>query len=437
MPAQITTLTNIAPITGADFIVSAGVWNGVAEIARVVVNKKEVEGSLGIYFAPDLQLSEQYCAANDLIARFDDQGKKIGGGYFDHRRRVISQKFKKVRSDGLWMPIESLKPFYAKETDFVKFAQSAEVGVEFDTVKDGFKDYKICEKYLTPQTLKAMRRGMPALPKVDFPRHIDTAQLIHSIGQIPTGATLYISRKLHGTSHRKGNVLTEQKRNWWQKLAHRVARLFNIGIYMPHAFEIVHGTRNVVIHAGKVGFHGSEDFRYAATAAKDLHPNEMVYGEIVGYANGAQIMPSHSTKDLKDVRAVYGDTITYTYGCEPNTCKFYVYRITQKRNGYWQDLPYNEMVIRCAELGYDYIPAEWVVTYDGNAQKLMDMVTHIAEAEGTFTRSTYGNHIEEGVVIRVEHEGSVTFMKYKSFAFKVMEGIAKLDDSYTDLEETS
>jgi hypothetical protein len=44
----------------------------------------------------------------------------------------------------------------------------------------------------------------------------------------------------------------------------------------------------------------------------------------------------------------------------------------------------------------------------------------------------------EGIVIRVDtNDGHTKFYKNKSFFFKVLEGIAKIDDQYQDVEENA
>jgi hypothetical protein len=47
------------------------------------------------------------------------------------------------------------------------------------------------------------------------------------------------------------------------------------------------------------------------------------------------------------------------------------------------------------------------------------------------------SHIKEGVVLRIESDQGIQFLKHKSHIFKVLEGISKDDDQAVDIEEIS
>lgn len=428
--AIITTIENFESIKGADRIVSAGVSNGSVELARVVVSKDHREGEAGLYFMPDLQLTDEYALNNDLLPRYDEEGNKIGGGYFSKNLRVTAQKFKGVRSEGIWMPLSSTEYAYGHGAANKSLAHHYSLGAEVNSING----HEICHKYINPATKVMIAGNSNKVLKVDvdFPTHRDTAQLIHVISSIPQGAQIFLSEKIHGTSHRKGNVKITKSRKVWQTLLNRL----NSNWYPESEYGIVHGTRRVLIWAGKEGFYGSNAFRYAATAAGELNTDEIVYGEIVGYCNGKPVMSPHSTEGYKDLKSKYGAVITYHYGQDPDTCKFYVYNIKQKRNGVWVDIPYAEMMLRAIELGYAYTPAIDVFTYDGNEATLFEKVKKLAEGDSTSVSSTYTDkHLSEGIVIRVEYNDRVDFYKYKSYGFKLLEGIVKED--VVDMEDAS
>ena len=70
--------------------------------------------------------------------------------------------------------------------------------------------------------------------------------------------------------------------------------------------------------------------------------------------------------------------------------------------------------------------------YDGNIRDLQELVNNLLEMPSILDMS----HIEEGVVLRIEQpDGTIRFIKQKSFAFGVLEGYMKLDDNYVDTEE--
>jgi hypothetical protein len=136
-------------------------------------------------------------------------------------------------------------------------------------------------------------------------------------------------------------------------------------------------------------------------------------------------MAQQSTKELPEVRERFGDLVTYSYGCEPGQCKFYVYRIV--RGGV--ELSWPQVKGRCHELGIDHVPELGVYIAD--------------DGEARFTghewyHSTLDNrHPFEGVVYRIENEHGTTFLKDKTFTFGVLEGYLKTSDDYVDLEEVS
>ena len=45
------------------------------------------------------------------------------------------------------------------------------------------------------------------------------------------------------------------------------------------------------------------------------------------------------------------------------------------------------------------------------------------------------NHLREGVVVRVDHDGGTDFYKHKGFYFGVLEGYLKEDPNFIDAEE--
>ena len=47
-------------------------------------------GQMGIYFPVDGQLSAEFCAANDLVRRKDENGNPCGG-YLDPDKRILRQ----------------------------------------------------------------------------------------------------------------------------------------------------------------------------------------------------------------------------------------------------------------------------------------------------------------------------------------------------------
>jgi hypothetical protein len=117
----------------------------------------------------------------------------------------------------------------------------------------------------------------------------------------------------------------------------------------------------------------------------------------------------------------------YTYGCMPNECKQFVYRITQDG----VDLSHFQVIKRCAELGLVPVPTLTTFVYDGTLETLDTLVDSFMYGCSTLD----GSHIREGVVLRVENELGTQFIKSKSVDFGILEGY--LSERTIDRENVS
>ena len=409
---------NVRPHPNADRL-QIGNVNGI----QVIVGIDTQDNEIGVYFPSDGQLSEEFCAANDLIRRKNEDGT-YSGGMFDVNRRVRAMNLRGVKSDGFWCPL-----------DYFNFsAVSASMLKEGDSFTE-INGIPICNKYVTPQTARAIanRNANTIRKSVDFvfPEHVDTEQYQYVKDSIPSGAVIHITEKLHGTSGRYGNVRVTRKVTTWRE---KVAQFILSKLIPSYTFDLFNyehriGTRRTVLQENGTGFYGDESFRRNAVNGIALKPDEMIYFELVGFTTtGASIMANHDTTKLpKEYVTRYGKVTAYTYGCAPGECKLFVYRITQ--NGV--ELSHNQMIARCNELGLNHVPILDTIVYDGDIETL-DMIveTHMNDCSMLDNR-----HIREGIVLRVESEHGTQFIKSKSWPFKLMEGIIKDSDSYIDREE--
>jgi hypothetical protein len=425
---------------------------------QVVCGLDIADGTLGVFFPCDGQLSHDFCVANDEYPRLDEQGKKVGGGFINPKnRRVKAQSFRGEKSDGYWVPMDKLIKWANHvwreddKGDHVLLSNRVQSLVEGDTF-DSVGDVPLCNKYVTEKTLKALQNQAKQARKThtQFAQHIDTKQFRYNIGNIPEGSIVWISEKLHGTSGRYGYV--QALRELGGRFNAFVRRAFDwcadkLGLDVSPKYEHVMGSRRVELSAQSEGFYGSIDFR--ANVANKLKGNllkgECIYGELVGWTGpDSLIMGRHSTKKLgKELRKQYGEEVTYTYG-QPNGCsEFFVYRITRVGpDGQTIELGEREMRARARVLGFktpelfagpmvvhDYADDKWV---DGG-KTLMQVVE--AYLNGPSIEDS--RHPREGVVIRVDRpDGTTIWLKDKNHPFKVMEGIAK-DSGEADMEESS
>lgn len=418
-------------------------------------------GDIGIYFPTDGQLSERFCAVNDLVRRKDENGKQAGGYLDPEKRNIKALKLRGEKSDGLYMPITCL-------ADFCKISD-LKVGDTIDTVNGEL----ICQKYIPHQGRTPGAPGSKAAKKAKaniaptFYEHVDTAQLAYNLNAFKPGDTVQLTLKMHGTSGRTGYLpLVHTKQSWFDKLFHRPGKEYK-------EYGYITGTRRVVLDGKRSGgFYDSDDFRMAMAAKFEnkLRKGEVVYYEIVGFQgpNGAPIMSQVANSKVKDPEFTkqYGATTTFSYGCEQDStyvepehetgawhpcCEVYVYRMTMvNEDGDVVEYSPTQIKERCEQMGvhtvmefetfiipkkepdspfsprepeyyHDVDPGEYVLR---RVERYFDGPDPIGKT-----------HVREGVVARILNRSNFAVYKHKNFSFKVLEGIAKDEATAPDIEE--
>lgn len=387
----------------------------------IIVGKNTIDGELGVYFPCELQLSEQFAKANDLIRRKDEHGN-TAGGMFEETRRVRAQKFRGVKSNGFWCPLSYLAHFgdVATLSEGDKLAQ--------------FNGVLICNKYFTPKTLRAKANSAikPAKKNICFPEHKDTEQLKHCLRNFKAGDNLVVTLKIHGTSQRVARNYTELPEKWYDKV------LSWFGITRDRkVMSFLNGTRRVVLKGDDNGYY-SEHFRVRVAERLNpfLEPHMQVFFEVVGWEGAdSQIMPSHFTAKSKDKELTkrYGDKVTYSYGCKPGEFDIYVYRIAYVLpNGQVIDLTWDQVKKKCESWNVKHVPELDKFTFDGNIDALIEKIESLSDGPDPIDQT----HIREGVCVRVDSSEWKCY-KNKGWTFKVLEGLVKEADDYVDMEEIS
>jgi hypothetical protein len=391
-----------------------------------IVGLEAKTDDLYVIFPDDGILSREYCVANDLYPIKDEYGNRIGGGYFiEGKERVKAQNFRKVKSECFGMPVSSL----------------GFTGYDVSNLKDGdmidtLNKVKICEKYYTPATLRAMKNGtLPKAKKIElnFPQHTETTQWRFANPQ--AGTLIHFTEKLHGTSVRVTNTKVRRPLTWWQK----VQRFFNKNKDFAKA-EYVLGTRRTVLLTDKNGDHVGGYYTdktskaYPYTLALEelqgkLPEDVQVYGEIVGYLPSGKCLFTHNTEEDKESVKRYGPVIDYSYSNPVGQAAFYVYRVTDKG----RDLSWFEMVAFCKARNLKLVPHLGTFYYEGNKEHLDKQIAFLEEGSSTLDE----RHIREGICVLLENENGSKIYKAKSFTFRLFEGLVKNDANYVDLEEIS
>lgn len=463
----ITRLKNVRKHSNADRLLLADCFGNT-----VIVGLEYQEGQLGVYFPVDGQLSVEFCAANDLVRRKDENGNPAGGYLDPDKRNIKAMKLRGEKSDGLFLPLTSLANFTTvsdlKEGDTI-------------TILNGVE---ICKKYIPKRNEGSWHGGGSKGHKTKvnfaptFVQHVDTEQLAYHLNDFRAGDVVELTLKLHGTSARTGYLplIRNKKRTLWQKIMHKPANTYT-------EYGYVTGTRRVVLddkHDG--GYYDDNSFRLrmAEKFEGKLHKGETVYYEIVGFVNeDTPIMASVKNSKIKDKEfsKQYGEETVFSYGCDPNgeweetscapddfyadgpvaatteiippRCEVYVYRMTMSNDdGDVVEMSPEQMRLRCDQMGVKYVPVfEQFIIPDMGMDVNKDGTDDIfAISPGEYVLRKVEQyfdgpdpigktHIREGVVARIVNRPTIAVYKHKNFSFKVLEGIIKEDAAAPDMEE--
>lgn len=395
-------IKNVRPHPNAD-----RVQLGTACGYQVVIGLDIKEGDEGVYFPTDTRLGASFAEHNPELLT-----------YFGKNLRVKTQKFRGERSEGFWVPVETIS-FLPKS--------AYTLGSELVTVQG----LKVCAKYVNPATQRLQKKGKRfrsgSLPT--FQKHTETDQLRRYWDELydMPGDRIY-TLKVHGTSGRTGHVLVDRKLSLVDRL------LIKLGVSVQKTeYRYLTGSRNVILEKGeKTDSWYPEAFRERAAKPfmDNLHKGEVVYYEIVGYSEpNKPIMATVSVND-KELKKQYGDKVTYTYGCTNGQHAVYVYRIAyQTEQGISTDLTWADVKRRCRELGVRHVPE---VSYLNEKDMVLfdDIEAYIDNPDPLDS-----SHPTEGIVLRIDGSTPKLY-KEKSYVFKVLEGF-NLDAGVVDIEEAS
>ena len=114
----ITTIKELHKHSNADRLQCATIFG-----SNVIVGLDTKIGDLGVYFPVDLQLGQEFAEKNNLLRKKDENGNEIGGYLDPVKRNIKAINLRGEKSDGLFLPIESLKDF----TDISKLKEGDKI----------------------------------------------------------------------------------------------------------------------------------------------------------------------------------------------------------------------------------------------------------------------------------------------------------------------
>jgi len=437
--AVVVELKTFVPLANCDNVQGTLIFGN-----QVIVAKTSQIGDRGLFFPLETSLSKEFLGANNLFRKTEfgnvDASKK---GFFEEHGRVKAVAFRGHRSEGFFIPLDSLSPLGFKPEDF-------NLGDEFNSI-DG---KEICKKYI-PRGYRSHVKGPRVKgkePKLEdqivpgtFLFHYDTEQLRRHLDEIKPETLLSISLKFHGTSLVVGNLPTLRNLKWYERLAQR------LGIKIQKTeYGLVVSSRRVIKSVGgesktTAGFYSEDIWSIVGEEIKDRIPKGYtIYGEIVGYTPaGSPIQKG------------------YAYGCPQGEHKLYVYRVVHRNeDGKALELSWPQMKAFCAKWGLEPVvetfygrAIDFVMEYHPDDSKGIGFTTSNGKIEWdsnepfeeAFLKTLEAEYLEqmcpynrnevpaEGVVVRIDQLEESKAFKLKSYLFLQKE-TKDLDSGEADIE---
>lgn len=404
--------------------------NGFDNLVKVTVQGKTCLISkdsdpdvLYLFFQSGTVLDPNFLKQNNLYRHSDKNLSSDKKGFFEDSGRVKAIKFKGVISDGFLIELNSLEYLL----DNFKILE-LNVGDEFNSLDTT----NICKKYIIKEQRERESKDRSRNKFWDTfidgnhaPRHMDTAQLFKSLSKdsvdINLDTTVAITYKLHGTSARYYNALSNRKLSRFERLLRRLGVNVN-----EKDYNFVSASRNVIKSVGNysnsnANHYYAEDHysKLGRKIFKDvLNKGEAVYCEIIG------------SWDVNE--PIQGG---YTY--KLNSPEVYIYRISNiNDSGIEIDLSYPQMLERAKELGVKVCPQLFYGSLRDFMTPIYDLrkivswkQTSLSEGlEDIFYNQLLGKPsildssvVEEGFCLRIDSYPKPNIYKIKSKEFLLKE----------------
>ena len=234
--AIVVEIKTIIPLEKCDNVQAAIIMGN-----QVVISKDVKVGDIGLYFPLECQLSKEYLSNNNLYNKPELNVDSTKKGYFDENGRIRCQRFRGHKSEGLFMPINSI--------NFIKPLLENELNLN-DSF-DELNGISICSKYVvkinrTPgqpgsKKTRDTKKYESKLIENQFKFHVDTSMLYRNLHRIEPDSLISITYKLHGTSGISSYILCKRKLNWLEKLLLK----FKVNI-KTEEYDYLYSSRKVI-----------------------------------------------------------------------------------------------------------------------------------------------------------------------------------------------
>ena len=379
---------------------------------QVIVSKDVKVGDIGLYFPLECQLSKEYLSNNNLYRKSEFNVDTTQKGYFEENGRIRCVKFRGHKSEGLFMPINSINTL-GKGVDL-------DIDLKIGDCFDELDGVPICSKYVvntnkTPgqpgsKSSKSIKKYESKLVENQFRFHQDTSMLYRNLHRIEPNSLISITYKLHGTSGISSYVLCKQPitkldkvKEWLWNMSYKIGNLTRNSTWSfsmnTTKYDYIYSSRKVIkngeLNPNAQHFYNEDIWGIAHNELKDFLQKGMTfYYEIVGFLpNGGSIQ--------KD----------YDYGCEANKHAIYIYRITQTNvDGKVFEFSAKQVQDFCKKNGLNAVPE----LYYGYAKEFSDERLNKENWEIKFLETIKNKYNEkdcfmcsnkvpqEGVVVRIE-----------------------------------
>ena len=178
---------------------------------QVVISKDIKVGDIGLYFPLECQLSKEYLSNNNLYNKPELNVDNTKKGYFDENGRIRCQRFRGHKSEGLFMPINSI--------EFTFNSNPSPMPIINDCF-DELNGIPICKKYYVSkptsskdgfkQKGKDKKLRQSKLVENQFRFHQDTSMLYRNLHRIHSDSLISCTYKLHGCVSEDTIINTDQ-----------------------------------------------------------------------------------------------------------------------------------------------------------------------------------------------------------------------------------
>jgi len=424
--ATVVQISTLVPLENCDNVQAAIIFGN-----QVIVSKDTKIGDIGLFFPLECQLSKEYLSSNNLYRKSELNSNPDKKGYFEENGRIKAVRFRGHKSEGLFMPIDSLRfTFGSIGAVTINYSEYLSLGNDFDE----FNNIEICRKYVVKHSRtpglgnnkknKNLKKYESRLVDGQFKFHEDTSQLGKNLHKIEADSIIAISYKIHGTSGISSKILCKKKLTWYERLL----KFIGVNI-VDKTYDYIYSSRKVIknefLNPSPNHFYNEDIWGAAHNKVKGFLQDGMTfYYEIAGYlSNGGLIQ--------KD----------YDYGQKPGEFEVYIYRITYT-NPEGKVYEFSTLQIQdfCKRNGLKSVP----LLYYGYAgefsderlgrdkwlSKFHETIKSIYNDKECYMCST--KVPEEGVVIRIE---GLEFEAYKQKSYSFLERETKLlDKGESDIE---